>query len=399
MGKHQIFTSKPNIMKKFLPAFFCYFFIATQAIAQITLTESDFFSIGIGTVRAHSNTSGVSPGSGGANQLWDFTYLDTLNFDTTTYIHPAEAFDNEAFPDANIVGFNSGTYIYYQQTPSSIWNLGVTADPNELPGFGNIYLEPKSKIMDLPATYETSFEDSTSFETFLDFDGGTYLFKSTQLTSHVIDGYGLIITPAGGFETLRMQSTKLTKDSLWTDPGTGIFTLSTVNEFTDSSFIFFAAESRGPLVTIAYDEFGNVNNTTFWVSNILGPQPPVAQFSWEPQPDGSIQFTDLSLNDPNIWEWDFGDGNASELQNPAHTFAAPGAYQVCLKATNDTGANTSCQTVTIFDAPTAGFIFTDNGNGSIQFQDQSTNNPNTWLWDFGDGNVSNQQSPQHAYDT
>lgn len=36
-------------------------------------------------------------------------------------------------------------------------------------------------------------------------------------------------------------------------------------------------------------------------------------------------------------------------------------------------------------------------NQSIYFTDNSTNNPTTWLWDFGDGNTSNEQNPSHSY--
>ena len=33
----------------------------------------------------------------------------------------------------------------------------------------------------------------------------------------------------------------------------------------------------------------------------------------------------------------------------------------------------------------------------IQFSDSSTQEPNEWLWDFGDGNTSTEQNPTHAY--
>ena len=34
---------------------------------------------------------------------------------------------------------------------------------------------------------------------------------------------------------------------------------------------------------------------------------------------------------------------------------------------------------------------------SVQFDDTSSNNPTTWIWNFGDGAGSNQQNPSHNY--
>lgn len=36
-------------------------------------------------------------------------------------------------------------------------------------------------------------------------------------------------------------------------------------------------------------------------------------------------------------------------------------------------------------------------NGVVKFQDISSNGPNTWSWDFGDGNISTSQNPNHTY--
>ena len=46
-------------------------------------------------------------------------------------------------------------------------------------------------------------------------------------------------------------------------------------------------------------------------------------------------------------------------------------------------------------------MFTYNGNpaggNAIQFTDQSTGNPNNWLWNFGDSTYSTEQNPLHIY--
>ena len=44
----------------------------------------------------------------------------------------------------------------------------------------------------------------------------------------------------------------------------------------------------------------------------------------------TVQFTDLSTLPRTSWEWDFGDGTTSTEQNPTHSYAQPGAYDISL---------------------------------------------------------------------
>ncbi len=45
----------------------------------------------------------------------------------------------------------------------------------------------------------------------------------------------------------------------------------------------------------------------------------------------SHQFIDQTDNDFIIsWQWDFGDGNTSSMQNPSHTYTEPGLYKIIL---------------------------------------------------------------------
>ena len=55
---------------------------------------------------------------------------------------------------------------------------------------------------------------------------------------------------------------------------------------------------------------------------------------------GVVQFNDLSVDVPQSWFWDFGDGNTSEEQNPLHTYEEPGIYTVTLTVTNTLGDDT-----------------------------------------------------------
>ena len=114
----------------------------------------------------------------------------------------------------------------------------------------------------------------------------------------------------------------------------------------------------------------------------------------------TVDFTDASTQSPTSWAWDFGDTATSTQQNPQHTFAGTGSYNVCLIASNGSGAgNQACQNVSVtapVPVPTSSFTFVVN-NLTVDFSDTSTQNPTGWSWDFGDGNNSSAQNPQHVF--
>jgi len=135
-----------------------------------------------------------------------------------------------------------------------------------------------------------------------------------------------------------------------------------------------------------------------YCSNVFFALAPDAAFSYAGDP--VVDFTDLSLNFPTSWSWDFGDGGTSTLQNPEHTYMADGVYTVCLTATNDLGFNVFCLPVEIdsteFLVPAADFSYMFTGL-TASFTDISTNGPTEWSWDFGDGGTSTEQNPSHTY--
>ena len=44
-----------------------------------------------------------------------------------------------------------------------------------------------------------------------------------------------------------------------------------------------------------------------------------------------VSFTDMSTGSVSSWDWDFGDGSSSTLQNPSHTYGSPGTYSIGLR--------------------------------------------------------------------
>jgi gliding motility-associated-like protein len=143
--------------------------------------------------------------------------------------------------------------------------------------------------------------------------------------------------------------------------------------------------------------------------SLLRGQAPVAQFSASSVSGCSplvVSFTDQSTGSPVSWNWDFGNGQLSNVKNPAVAFT-PGTYTITLVVRNASGINSITKTNYIVSnpSPKAGFDADKKISclpGTIQFQDLSVPNAGTinkWEWDFGDGQKSSAQSPSHAYST
>ncbi len=117
-----------------------------------------------------------------------------------------------------------------------------------------------------------------------------------------------------------------------------------------------------------------------------------------------VNFFDNSTGLITTRSWDFGDGSTSAQLNPIHLFPGPGNYNVCLAVVNDSlgsCSDTNCQLVEISLLLHADFSFSlDTLSGltnNYMFTDNSLGLPDSWLWDFGDGEESTIQSPVHQY--
>ena len=101
--------------------------------------------------------------------------------------------------------------------------------------------------------------------------------------------------------------------------------------------------------------------------------------------------------------WDFGDGETSTLNNPAHFYDSAGSYEVKLYATTLEGCiDSSASSITVLTPPTADFnVSTDSicENQDVVLTSISIPTPLSCFWDFGDGSTSNECTETHAYET
>lgn len=120
----------------------------------------------------------------------------------------------------------------------------------------------------------------------------------------------------------------------------------------------------------------------------------------------TIRFTNQSTGSGLNYFWDFGNGNTSTQKDPGAIFTANGNYTVKLKVWNTQGADSMIKTgaIQVYAPAQANFTLKSAPNGcaptSVEFQDQSTTGNNaiiSYLYDFGDGQISSQKNPSHVY--
>ncbi|PLX00783.1 MAG: hypothetical protein C0594_15255, partial [Marinilabiliales bacterium] len=117
-------------------------------------------------------------------------------------------------------------------------------------------------------------------------------------------------------------------------------------------------------------------------------------------------FTDYStpVGDIVSWLWNFGDGDFDTSQYPAHVYASPGDYNICLQIeTADSCFSEYCYMLTVpADVCDVSFLVDsvslNCGPYCMYFTDTIQSGTIVdWNWDFGDGTYSQEEAPVHTF--
>jgi gliding motility-associated-like protein len=122
-----------------------------------------------------------------------------------------------------------------------------------------------------------------------------------------------------------------------------------------------------------------------------------------------VSFTDsTTFNDPVInYEWNFGDGNVSTVQNPVHTYTSPGIYTVSLATVTQQGCRDTATMPNIIKVVQRPLI--DIGGDTVVCVNSSLLHTGlfiqpdtsvvTWQWNFPNGTTSILQNPPSQFYT
>ena len=164
------------------------------------------------------------------------------------------------------------------------------------------------------------------------------------------------------------------------------------------------------------DSIGIQSNYTFWsvaqdytIKAIFEIIPaPVASFYGEPLTGYAplkVDFFNTSQNTITNVEWLFGDNSKSSVTSPAHTYALPGFYTVCLLLTGPGGEDflTKTSYIEVKEACDLDVQFSADQRvvpiqTGVQLISLISDSSADLLWDFGDGTSSQQRNPLHSYD-
>ncbi len=182
-----------------------------------------------------------------------------------------------------------------------------------------------------------------------------------------------------------IANNKSDPETIYLTPGTYTVTLTVTN-----------VNGSGTVTKTNYITVYDKPNPNFSVSNLNGCAPL------------STTFTDLSTTPSGTtitkWDWDFGDGDTSNVKNPTHTYNG-GLFDISLTVKNSGGcSSTISRSQYVFVSPaliadfnisksikckppeTIFFTNTTTGTGII-----------TYLWDYGDGNTAPGKNPPHNF--
>jgi gliding motility-associated-like protein len=193
------------------------------------------------------------------------------------------------------------------------------------------------------------------------------------------------------------------------NPAGGVYSGPGVNSST-SEFDPIAAGGVGAYnLTYTYTDADNcTNQTSRDISVLPEPETPSDILVSINEYCISIKPDDITLSISNSgasFRWYESSTDPGQLigNEPEITISAPEATTTYLVRSETSCGNSDALsiTVTVLPNPTAAFNATDVCDGnSVQFNDASFDNNDVitdWNWDFGDGNASTDQSPEHLF--
>ncbi len=260
---------------------FLLLFIYSETIGQITITQNHLPSVNDTIHYKIGTLSSFDPDTTGENYTWDFSQVSANNERADTIISVTQT------PVAYNVVFNFliANQAYINQTPPSL-GVGITVSDYydffkkasnyyRKAGFGAtingvqtpVKYDNPELYFKLPLTYGTTDSSVSSYGLSIPSYG---YFGQTIKRVHVADGWGIIHTPFGTYNTIRVKHVIDIKDTIFNESLNYGFTITRPRSYeyywlTDSPIRTYAAKvyKMGMANTIEF-----FYNPTTYISSI-----------------------------------------------------------------------------------------------------------------------------------
>ena len=217
-------------MTKYLTILFLTLFYVQPYIGQISIESEDMPDAGMSYIYSNASNFGEFNLDGGADLNWDYSFLESINNDSLTYVTVDGApfayqflFNNPFIPeyladhalntpDVDLGGFVTfeDNYTFFQNNSGEYLQLGTGIQVNGVPGVGT------NNPIDTVYQFPLNFEDADTSYTELDIIiPGLYSYHQELTRRNFVDGYGTLELPIGEFEVLRVRTELESVDSIY----------------------------------------------------------------------------------------------------------------------------------------------------------------------------------------
>lgn len=285
------------------------YFNGTDLNAQITITRDDIPPVGAVVVRDMDSANISNPGGSGINQVWDFSGAVSYYSDTVVFANPSDIPDGNLFTGANLaegrtvfeVDGTFSNYIYWNNSNSGLYAVGWSLNfgSPEFTYMAREFYSPNPNTLPFPLTFGLETAASTTAERTSSTRVGNLVLDSSRVVSHItqmilVDGSGVVTTPAGTYNSLRVREMSNHIDSTWSWTPFGGWEFEGTESYEMINYRWFANDF-GEVATLSFDEtFAEFQ----YLSSIIVSSPGIKysnEISLYPNPAGDMLYIKTNM--------------------------------------------------------------------------------------------------------
>jgi hypothetical protein len=214
-------------MKKKFTLFVLAVIFSFTVKSQIILDQGDVAQPLTQFIQYHDTMPNIliQPGSPGANQTWDFSLLQHHTTDSLIFTNSQWTPYGSSFTNSNLCMMKVGTDTNYSYLKTDADSMVMVGQAAKFMGSANpivVKMNPSSKLVDFPSTYQSSFTSNSQFKVVVyygqvvgSFTVDSIKVKETMTTTSTFDAWGNLTTNLGTYNCLRAKVKQVTNDSIW----------------------------------------------------------------------------------------------------------------------------------------------------------------------------------------